>query len=114
MKLPRHELADVPREKVADYLLSPIHPWGRHKAAFFNAFGFSNTSWEELAAALKRHGSDHHVAKIEATPFGTRYVVEGIMKGLGGRVANVRTVWFVAEGETTPRFVTAYPIRGLR
>jgi len=102
----------VPREKVVDYLLSPSHPWGRHKAAFFTAFGFSADRWEELAAALKRHVADHDVLKVEATQFGTRYAVDGIMETASGRLASLRTIWFVDEGDDVPRFVTAYPVRG--
>lgn len=43
-----------------------------------------------------------------------KYVVEGIMEGQNGRVSNVRSVWFVSEGEEIPHFVTAYPIRGVQ
>jgi hypothetical protein len=114
VKLPYYELAVVPSEKVVDYLLSPTHPWGRHKAGFFATMGFSGRRWEEMAAVLKRHAASHDAAKVEATPFGTRYVVEGIIKGPNGNTANVRTVWFLPQQEEIPRFVTAYPIRGVR
>ena len=114
VKLPNYEMAVVSRKKVADYLLSPSHPWGRHKASFFATMGFSPRRWEEMAAVLKRHGASYEAARIEATPFGTNYVVQGIMVGRNGRAANVRTVWFVPLDEVVPRFVTAYPIRGVR
>ncbi len=39
MKLPNHEKAFVPREKIVDYLLSPFHKDGKGKAAFFKRFG---------------------------------------------------------------------------
>jgi Domain of unknown function (DUF6883) len=41
MKLPYYEQVVVTREKVVDYLLSDTHRDGRHKAAFFNRFGFA-------------------------------------------------------------------------
>jgi hypothetical protein len=76
MKLPNREHALVPRAKVVDYLLSPTHRDGRHKAVFFSGFGFTADSWEKLADALLQHASEHDVAKQEDSPFGTRYVVE--------------------------------------
>jgi hypothetical protein len=39
MKLPNHEHALVPQEKITGYLLSLTHRDGRHKAAFFVSFG---------------------------------------------------------------------------
>jgi hypothetical protein len=112
VKLPNHERASVSREKVVDYLLSTTHRDGRHKAVFFGGFGFTVANWEELASVLVRHSHDHEVAKEEDSPFGTRYVVEGIMLMVDGRTAYVRTVWFIDNGADTPRFVTAYPLRG--
>jgi hypothetical protein len=105
-------LAIVPREKILDYLLSLTHPQGRHKAAFFASFGFSTEDWQTLADSLKRHAADHPVTKSETTPFGTRYVVEGIMEMPDGRLPCLRSVSFVAEGEGIPTLATAYPIRG--
>jgi len=112
VRLPHHDLALTPREKLVAYLLSATHSQGRHKAAFFAEFGFSTENWEKLADSLKRHAEEHPVVKVETTNFGTRYVVEGIMETPDGRFPYIRTVWFVAEGEQIPRFVTSYPIRG--
>ena len=110
MKLPNYERPLVPREKIVDYLLSPIHKDGRGKAAFFSRFGFTPESWQTLAEALLRHAARHEVAKAEATPFGTRYVVEGGLETPDGRTPLVRVVWFVETGEETPRLATAYPL----
>ena len=100
----------VPRRKITDYLLSPTHRVGRHKAVFFRQFGFAAANWELLAAALRKHAAIHQVAKTEESPFGTRYVIDGIMATPDGRTANVRSVWFIETGEDTPRFVTAHPL----
>ena len=113
VKLPYYQLATVSRAKVVDYLLSASHPQGRHKLRFFTDFGFSREKWETLAAAVKQHAADHQVVKVETTYFGTRYVVEGIMEAPDGRFPGVRTVWFVAKGDTIPRLTTAYPARGV-
>jgi hypothetical protein len=111
MKLPNRERATVPKEKVIDYLLSMSHRDGRPKAVFFGRFGFTADSWKALADALIRHASEHEVARTEDSPFGTRYVVEGIMAMADGRDALVRSIWFIEAGLDTPRFVTAYPLR---
>jgi len=112
MKLPNLEAAMVPEEKITGYLLSATHREGRHKAAFFLGFGFGVESWQALAAALLKHAADHDIASVEATPFGTRYVVEGTIETPGGRTPRIRSVWFVENNQDTPRFVTAYPLEG--
>lgn len=109
MRLPAWELAEVPRAKVVDYLLSPIHPSGHSKASFFQRFGFAAGAWQVLAEALRRHAADHEVGAIEDSPFGMRYTIEGPIASPDGRNPVIRTVWFVESGIAAPRFVTAYP-----
>lgn len=110
MKLPNAELAAVPEDKVTRYLLAEDHPIGRAKAAFFAAFGFSAQAWGQMVGALRQHAGQHEVARVEASPFGTRYVIEGALIAPDGRSPVVRTVWFVEAGDDVPRFVTAYPL----
>ena len=112
MRLPNLEAAVVPEEKIIQYLLSETHRDGRHKAAFFLAFGFTTGDSQTLAAALEKHASDHEVARAEGTPFGTRYVVEGTIETPDGRTPRIRSVWFLDTDQDTPRFVTAYPLEG--
>ena len=111
MKLPHYEMAVVPRAKVTDYLLSPSHPDGRGKARFSRSFGFSVESWEIFAEALLCHAADHEVARAETSPFGTRYVVEGIISTPDSRAPLIPAVWFVEAREQIPRFATAYPLQ---
>jgi len=111
MKLPHLEKALVPRAKITDYLLSDTHEDGRHKAAFFTRYGFARESWEILAETLRRHAAEHEVARVQDSPFGTRYVVEGIITTPDGRTALLRSVWFIRHGEEEPRLATAYPLR---
>src|SRR5262249_7379971 len=99
MKLANLDKALVPRTKITDYLLSETHPDGRHKAAFFTRYGCSLESWDVLAKTLLRHAAEHEVAKVEDSPFGTRYVVEGIITAPDGRTARLRSVWFIRDGE---------------
>ena len=70
----------------------------------------SPPSWETLASSLKRHTIKKSVAKIEDTPFGTRYTIEGGLELPNGGSIGVRSVWFAEEGEDIPRLVTAYPL----
>ena len=111
MKIPAAHLVKVPREKVVDYLLSETHPVGRHKAVLFRSWGFSANNWLELADSLQRHAAENDITKEEPSPFGMRFVVEGIMEVPDGRLPLVRAIGFVRHQETTPRFVTAYPLK---
>ena len=108
--LPNLEQAVVSEEKITGYLLSETHPSGRGKAAFFKRFGFDLDRWDVLAEMLKRHAENHGVTRIEDSPFGTRYVVEGMIDTPVGRTPWVRAVWFLREGHDAPHLATAYPI----
>jgi hypothetical protein len=112
MKLPNHLQAIVPERKVTEYLLSFTHPDGKAKAQFFVALGFVLDDWEVLAHALQAHAAVHEVAKVEQSPFGTRFVIEGQLTAPDGRRPQVRSVWFIDTGATIPRLVTAYPLPG--
>jgi len=96
---------------VVDYLLSDTHRDGQHKEVFFKRFGFAAAEWERLAQALREHAVEHDVARVETSPYGQRYIIEGIIRSPDMRHPLIRTVWFVESGEDTPRFVTAYPLR---
>ena len=54
MGLPHSENARIDPRKISDYLLSTIHPVGRHKQRFFVAVGFSHDRPEDLVAAIRR------------------------------------------------------------
>jgi hypothetical protein len=110
MNLPFGEQATVFEPKITAYLLSLTHPDGRSKAHFFLRYGFSAARWWVLADALVHHGSTHEVVKQETTPFGTKYVVEGILLTPDGRTPFIRTVWLIATDTSTPHLITAYPV----
>jgi len=59
----------------------------------------------------QHHANEHEVAREENSPFGKRYVIEGIMRAADGRTPMLRSVWFIESGADKPRFVTAYPLR---
>ena len=112
MKLPGLKAAAVPKEKITSYLLSFTHRSGRSKAEFFSRFGFTTEDWHTLVDALIRHAEAHEVSNIENSVFGVKYIVEGTLDSPDGRNPTVQAVWFIAEGETAPRLVTAYPCLG--
>ena len=114
MKLPDVEKAEVPEAKVVRYLLSTIHRAGKSKASFFMEFGFDPDRWEEFAEALKQHALDNEIALEERTSFGTRYVIDGLLKAPDGTWLNVRSAWFIDNEGDAPRFATAHPLRRRR
>jgi|SRR3954453_13402978 hypothetical protein len=110
MKLPNDDKAIVPDAKITDYLLSENHRDGRHKAAFFRLFGYRRSAWRRLQDDLLKQAS-HDVIAIESSPFGMRYVIEGIIHTPGGREPRIRTVWFIEHDLDIARLVTAYPAK---
>ncbi|MBZ0301180.1 MAG: hypothetical protein K8J31_15640 [Anaerolineae bacterium] len=109
-KLPHLDAVIITEEKVKHYLLNLSHPTGRGKAIFFLRFGFDPDQWEVLAAALRQQASACEVVKIDETPFGKRYVIEGPLDTPDFRRPSVRSIWFVESGHEVPRLVSAYPI----
>lgn len=108
MRLPHPERAEIPAEKLRDYLLSTTHPIGRHKSVFFRGLGYGAGAYARLAEDLRSIlGSDAHAD--EPSEYGIKYLVRGVLHGTNGRSAEVVTVWIILRGEDTPRFVTAYP-----
>ena len=108
MYLPCREEAIVGREKLWNYLLSPTHPSGRHKAAFFESLGFDRTHCTQLESALRWHAAQE-VSHVEDWVHGRKYVIRANLTGPAGRTARVVSVWIIHPGEAQPRFVTAYP-----
>ena len=100
--------AIVSPEKLRDYLLSSVHPIGRYKSAFFRSLGYSQEQWPVLERDLRAILSNE--AELSgATEYGQKFTVRGTLSGPKGRVARIVAVWIILAGETTPRFVTAYP-----
>lgn len=112
MKLPNVEHAVVSKRKIVEYLLSDSHPHGRHKARFFRAIGFTVNEWQQLAQALLEHAERHDVVSNEITLLGERFVIDGIIDSPIGKSAMIRASWFIDTGESIPRFITAFPLRG--
>lgn len=108
MNLPNVEAAIIPPEKIRDYLLSPTHPIGRYKAAYFRAQGYEQDSWETLAEDIRSLLSVE-ARLLETTEFGRKYAISGELTGPSGGTFSITTVWIILNEENSPRFVTAYP-----
>ena len=107
--IPRADAAVVAEEKLRDYLLSPAHPIGRFKAAFFAQLGYSQGNWERLAGDLRSQHLPLAAEPIQSPPFGRKYRIVGPLTGPAGRTAEVVSIWMVRSGEEIARFVTLYP-----
>ena len=103
------DLAVIPAEKLRDYLLSPTHPVGRFKAAFFGGLGYGAESWPRLAADLRAQHLILEATPIEASPFGQKYLIQGPLTGPAGRTAVLVSIWIILSGEDAPRLVTLFP-----
>ena len=77
---------------------------------FSKRFGFTVAGWESVASALRAHAAEHDGTRIETSPYGQRYAIEGITRSPDRRDPFIRTRWFIETVEETPRFVTAYPV----
>jgi hypothetical protein len=113
MTLPNRDRLIIDPEKITEYLLNRGHFYGASKARFFGQFGFHLENWEEFADALKEHGQSNEVFSRTETAFGSRYVVEGELRGADGRFPRIRTVWQMDEGSVAPRLISAYPSRAI-
>jgi hypothetical protein len=111
VKLPNAQFAVASERKVRGYLLAFDHPYGRHKALLFSRLGFSEQDWRSLSHALLCHAASREVSEIKASPYGTRYILDGPLETPSGIVIEMRTVWFIETDNDIPRLVTAYPVR---
>jgi hypothetical protein len=83
---------------------------GRHKARFFEDFGFVRAAADVLIAALIEHARSNDVATVDESGFGKRYTVDGPLRCPDGRTPLVRVIWFIETGSAAPQFVTAHPL----
>ena len=109
MRLPNFDKAVIDPEKLRDYLLSPSHPVGRFKAAFFAALGYSQENWQQFEVDLRRQHLPKSVVRGRETSYGKKYEIHGRIEGPAGRAEEIVSVWIVLADEEIPRFVTAYP-----
>jgi len=110
MLLPNRDKAHIPPSKLVNYLLSETHSVGKSKAKFFRAFGFNETNVALLEHSLLHIAQTETVADVVQSPYGKKYILDGLLETPSGTFVGVRTVWMVQTGDARPRFVTAYPV----
>lgn len=108
MKLPFLEQALVPDAKLTQYLLDPLHPKGRSKAAFFLGHGFSSDRPDELRQALLEVAARTDMEEV-VYEYGVKYTGVALIRTPRGTEVAVRTVWVLLDLLPPPFFVTAYP-----
>jgi len=109
LRLPGNENAIIDPEKLYGYLLSPSHPVGRFKAAFFATLGYTQENWPQFEADLRQQHLTKDAMPRQRTLHGRKYEIRGIIKGPGGQTGAVVSIWILLANEKVPRFVTAYP-----
>jgi len=110
--VPSWDQAVVGEDKVLGYLLSDDHPSGRAKSAFFHSVGYARADWTRLRDDLLRiaeEGAGEGAVREEASSWGTKHVIDGVVEAPTGRPISLRTVWMVDAGDVVPGLVTAYP-----
>lgn len=108
MNLPNYELASIDEEKICEYLLSPTHPVGKAKAAWFGKFGYTQSNWELLRTDLLEIACGE-AELLENSRYGQKYGISGKLVGPNGKYGQVMTIWISLSGHEHPRLVTAYP-----
>jgi hypothetical protein len=109
VRLPNADEAIIPPGKCRDYLLSPTHQRGRHKARVFHALGFRADAWFLSETALREQHLTQDAEELPASEHGRKYQIVAPMTGPNGRTAIIKSAWIILHGEEIPRFVSAYP-----
>jgi hypothetical protein len=109
MRLRSADNAIIGPAKIRDYLLSREHPIGRFKATFFETLGYTRSAWRVLERDIRLLASSEEGVNGHSSRFGEKFEVSGTITGPSGRSATLVTVWIILNGESVPRFVTAFP-----
>jgi hypothetical protein len=107
-RLPNAHKTIIDLKKVREYLLSPSHPDGRYKAAFFRNFGYDASDNSQLRNDFQKLILSHDAIQEAASSYGKKYLVQGKITGPSGETFNISTFWIILEGEEVPRFITVY------
>lgn len=105
MFVPNAAQAMIATPKITNYLLK-----NPGKSKFFLAFGFTSAQWQVLRDALLQHVVAHEYATEIPIDDGVKYVVEGTLQSPDGRNPQVRSVWMIDRGRSSPRLISAYAL----
>jgi hypothetical protein len=101
---------EIPDGKIIGYLLNTSHADGGQKAEFFIRHGLSTDRPDVVVDLLKGVLANHRKVAVVQTIFGTKFVVDGVVKFPSGREYLVRSVWINESGTRKLKLVTAYRI----
>jgi hypothetical protein len=101
--------AHIDQPKIVDYLLATAHPVGGAKAAFFLSLGYRAEDWTRLRDDLAHIAQNGEVVEADATAYGLKIIVDGVVESPCGQMVTLRTVWISDGPDSVPRLVTAYP-----
>ena len=108
-KLPNAHQAVIDPEKLREYVLSPDHEHGRHKARVFKAaLGIDRDNWEYLRDQIAAGVVRAEVSEVRTGRYGLRYSVPILIEGMGGQTHEVTTGWIIKNEGAPPRLTTAY------
>lgn len=108
MRLPNPERAHL-GDKLATYVLNPLHREGKHKARVFESvLGITRENQEILRRAILHAAATSEEAEPRGDQgHGTLFVLRFPLVTPRGR-AVVLTAWIVRNGEDFPRLTTCY------
>jgi hypothetical protein len=104
------EKAYVPLSKLKDYLLSETHSVGKSKAKLLRSVGFNEMNTNLLKEGLIAIARAGDIKEVVSSPYGVKYLIDGMLKTPTGGFIKMRTIWTIDKGQVRPRFVTAYPL----
>ncbi len=107
MKLPNIGKVLIGEAKLTSYLLSETHPVGRSKAAYFRTVGYDLETAQVLRRDLLWIAETGTVIDRLTTPFGDKYIIDGIVQTPTEKMASLRTIWLLEQAVL--RFISAYP-----
>ena len=98
----------IPKEKFTDYLLSPIHSVGKHKAKVFKAaLGYTIDNWEDLLDNILDNFDETKLIETERIKAGIKYNCIMNLTGPNGNTCPVKTTWILRPETDTYQLVTA-------
>lgn len=107
MKVPSD--ANIPREKLTDYLLIPKEE--DDKSKFLAQAGFTLKNPEDLEFALRELIASYEAEADRINAYGTFYQVKGHLKGINEYNLSVITIWLEETATGEFRLITLKPWR---
>lgn len=102
--------AVIEDKKLTEYLLSAVHPLGKHKARVFASWGYSLANKEEFKKRLLAVVHSRKIVKQEKGSHGINYTVHGRIKVPIGGFRSIKTGWTIEDGKRIAHLAMAVPI----